>query len=352
MSDLMTVTTEEAQVLLDSAMTAEEKQQRDSSELAIQVAGMEIHERRIVIGKHLLEIYNDRLFRGDEGGQTWEDYLTKMTPKLTPDGEGFKTSTAKRLICLGMVSVLAPTSGRTLGPAAAEHLIALLPRQTASTHWNPYVLPSEEPDHENFEVVRWALEEAYSIAEKAKRKDGKPTVADVKEAVHLANKGLDVKRQQPPALAKSAAERMAAAASKVINVDVSKPVDEAAFAAKIEQGRPERERLAQIAETKEALERPRKEQAAAVANDVKRYFSLITDAVKAVDQLEAFMQSIDRRHGTKYLDTLRDNPTGMLTVENDVERIKTMGTKLMHIMEMTQSFTDPDPAIDFETFDV
>ena len=40
MSDLM-VTNEDAQVLLDSAMTTEEKQQRDSSELAIQVAGME-----------------------------------------------------------------------------------------------------------------------------------------------------------------------------------------------------------------------------------------------------------------------------------------------------------------------
>ena len=351
MPDLMTVTTEEAQVLLDSAMTTEEKQQRDSSELAIQVAGMEIHERRIVIGKHLLEIYNDRLFRGDEGGQTWDEYLAKVTPKMTADGEGFKETTAKCLISLGLVSSLSGCAPRELGTNHAKQLIGLLPRaREASCGWNPYVLPSEEPDHQNFEVVRWALEEAYSIAEKAKRKDGKPTVADVKEAVHLANKGLDVKRQQPPALAKSAAERTAA--SKVINVDVSKPVDEAAFAAKIEQGRPERERLAQIAETKEALERPRKEEAAAVANDVKRYFSLITDAVKAVDQLEAFMQSIDRRHGTKYLDTLRDNPTGMLTVENDVERIKTMGTKLMHIMEMTQSFTDPDPAIDFETFDV
>ena len=44
-------------------------------------------------------------------------------------------------------------------------------------------------------MVRWALEEAYNLADKAKRKDGKPTVADVKEAVNLANKGLDVKRK-------------------------------------------------------------------------------------------------------------------------------------------------------------
>ena len=51
----------------------------------------------------------------------------------------------------------------------------------------------------------------------------------------------------------------------------------AAFQAKIAAGAPERERLAQSAETKEALERPRKEEAAAVANDVKRYFSLITE---------------------------------------------------------------------------
>ena len=157
--------------------------------------------------------------------------------------------------------------------------------------------------------------------------------------------------RQPAGLAKSAAERMAAA-SKVIDVTPSKSFNEAAFAAKIEEGRPERERLAQIAETKEALERPRREEAAAVANDVKRYFSLITDANKAVDQLESFMQSIDRRHGTKYFETLRNNPTGMLTVENDTDRIQTMGKKLMHIMEMAQSMTDPDPAMDFQTFNV
>ena len=350
MSDLI-VTNEEAQVLLDSAMTTEEKQQRDSSELAIQVAGMEIHERRIVIGKHLLEIYNDRLFRGDEGGQTWEEYLAKVSPKLDPKGEGFKVLTAKRLICLGLVSTLVFNPEHQLGVSAAHELISLLPRANDNNNrWNPYVLPAKEPDHQNFEVVRWALEEAYSIAEKSNRKDGKPSIADVKEAVRLATKGLDVKRKQPDALAKSTAERMAA--SKVVDVPVVDSADTAAFRAKIAAGAPERERLAQIAETKEALERPRKEEAAAVANDVKRYFSLITDAAQAVDQLESFMQSIDRRHGTKYLDSLRENPTGMLTVEDDVQRIQEIGKKLMHIMEMTQSLTEPDPAFDFETINV
>ena len=159
-----------------------------------------------------------------------------------------------------------------------------------------------------------------------------------------------MKRKQPDAFAKSTAERMAA--SKVVDVPVMDPVDMAAFQAKIAAGAPERERLAQIAETKEALERPRKEEAAAVANDVKRYFSLITDAAQAVDQLESFMQSIDRRHGTKYLDSLRENPTGMLTVEDDTQRIQGIGKKLMHIMEMAQSFTEPDPAFDFETINV
>ena len=351
------VTTEEAQVLLDSVMTTEEKQQRDSSELAIQVAGMEIHERRIVIGKHLLEIYNDRLFRGDEGGQTWEEYLTKVTPKLTPDGEGFKVATARRLICLGLVATLPSTSGNQLGPVAAEHLLPLLPRQNQNiNNWNPYILPSEEPDHQNFEVVRWALEEAYNIAEKSKRKDGKPTVADVKEAVYLANKGLDVKRQQPPALAKSAAERMAA--SKVVNVTPNKPFDdkpafdEEAYVAKIERGAAERERLNNIAETKEALERPRKEQAKAVADDVKRYFTVLTDAAAAVRDLEAFLISVDRRHGTKYLDDLRENPTPLLTVADDVSMIQEMGKQLMKVMELANSFSDPAPGIDFETFNV
>ena len=128
MSEL-TVTNEEAQVLLDSAMTTEEKQQRDSSELAIQVAGMEIHERRIVIGKHLLEIYNDRLFRGDEGGQTWADYLANVTPKLTPDGDGFKVDTANRLICLGW-SRLSHAPGRdSLGRRQLHTLLDCSPVQ-------------------------------------------------------------------------------------------------------------------------------------------------------------------------------------------------------------------------------
>ena len=107
MSDLM-VTNEDAQVLLDSAMTTEEKQQRDSSELAIQVAGMEIHEspHRDCTGTSSRS-NNARLFRGDEGGQTWDDYLAKVTPKLTPDGEGFKktTATMSHLSRLGLDAV-------------------------------------------------------------------------------------------------------------------------------------------------------------------------------------------------------------------------------------------------------
>ena len=280
-----------------------------------------------------------------------------MTPKLTPDGEGFKIDTAKHLICLNLVSTLARSESGALGPSHAKQFVSLLPRQSETANaWNPFVLPSEEPDHQNFEVVRWALEEAYNIAEKANRKDGKPTVADVKEAVHLANKGLDVKRQMPPALAKSAAERMAA--SKVVNVTPNKPFDdkpafdEEAYVAKIERGAAERERLNNIAETKEALERPRKEQAKAVADDVKRYFTVLTDAAAAVRDLEAFLISVDRRHGTKYLDDLRENPTPLLTVADDVSMIQEMGKQLMKVMELANSFSDPAPGIDFETFNV
>ena len=181
-------------------------------------------------------------------------------------------------------------------------------------------------------------------------------MADVKEAVHLANKGLDVKRKQPDAFAKSAAERMAA--SRVVNVTPNKPAadkppfDEQAYVASIERGAAERERLASIEDTGKPWSVPGKEQAAAIANDVKRYFTVLTDAAAAVRDLEAFMRGIDRRHGTKYLDTLRDTPSGLMSVEDDTTMIQEMGKQLMKVMELSQSFSDPDPAIDFETFNV
>jgi hypothetical protein len=105
-------------------------------------------------------------------------------------------------------------------------------------------------------------------------------------------------------------------------------------------------------EVKEQLGRGAKEHLAELEDNVRKYNSKLNGAVASIDELLAFLKSIDRTHGTQYLDELRSiNVSGLLTVANDIERIKAIGASMLQIAELSTS-SNPPSGIDMTTLNV
>ena len=136
----------------------------------------------------------------------------------------------------------------------------------------------------------------------------------------------------------SAAERQAAAFDKIM-ADVRERAPQVAAqnraeAVKEELGRGAREHLEELEE------------------NVRKYNSKLNSAVASVDELLRFLKSIDRTHGTQYLSEMRSiNVAGLLSVDDDIDRIKATGASMLQIAELSTS-SNPPSGIDMTTLDV
>ena len=152
----------------------------------------------------------------------------------------------------------------------------------------------------------------------------------------------DVRISNQPASTKTvdtnAAERQAAAFDKIM-ADVKERAPQVAAqnrakAVKEELGRGAREHLEELEE------------------NVRKYNSKLNSAVASVDELLRFLKSIDRTHGTQYLSEMRSiNVAGLLSVDDDIDRIKATGASMLQIAELSTS-SNPPSGIDMTTLDV
>jgi len=85
------------QILEESPMTEQEQKELIEAETSIKASFKDRMERDLAIGEGLLRISRHKLYRGSDGGRTWEQYLKEESPKLTGNPEPIKLNTADRL---------------------------------------------------------------------------------------------------------------------------------------------------------------------------------------------------------------------------------------------------------------
>jgi hypothetical protein len=98
---LAVVEPQEAVSLLESPLSPSEAAQLQSCELAIELAGKDRLEKALIIGEKLSTIYNHALFRGADGGCTWEQWIQDRLTKLLPDEATGKQAWADYRRCCG-----------------------------------------------------------------------------------------------------------------------------------------------------------------------------------------------------------------------------------------------------------
>ncbi|MEB3353129.1 MAG: hypothetical protein VKM34_02695, partial [Cyanobacteriota bacterium] len=314
-------------------------------------------------GEKLSHIYNSGSFRRSApGGErwTWEDWVNKRLPELLP-GEAPKITQADcRRFLWEARQLLSPRrhggQGESL-PASvkqAEVLQALIPRQNTQTGgWAPAIL--DDPDAAEGLRVVWGL--ALQNAAKQQRKNG-PTTEDVRAAreearPQLAQAGLI--REAPAAFQQSTAERVQAARQRTIDVSPPTPAQQERFKqtmASIRDTKAERTAKVEVDQVREQLDAAEQERRHTLEQEVRVYNAHLHATSKATHELLGYLQSLSRIHGTQLLDEMRCiDVLGLITVKDDMDRLKAIGTELMEAVNLARS-SEPASGIHAETIEV
>ena len=85
------------EILEGSPMTEQEQKELIETQTICIAASKGIMERQLILGEALSRISRNKLYRGINGGRTWEQYLKEESTKLTGNPDPLKPDTARHL---------------------------------------------------------------------------------------------------------------------------------------------------------------------------------------------------------------------------------------------------------------
>lgn len=283
-------------ILEDSPMTEQEEKELVIVKTAIQTAYADKLERDLAIGAGLLQIFRRKLYRGKEGGRTWERWLAEESAELT-SGRGpidQKTSEYLRGFYQFRVEVLQPRSGRSAG----------IPLPVSPYQVRP--LLSQLDSHPEAALEMWKA--ACAQAGKGKV----PTFDQVNRAA-LAYKANEANEARRLSAAQQAAQQKAVAASAASRSELTPhpiPATEPGLPPSIQSA-------SVLAPTIGAWEIEKDDENALDAGaECKRITQTINDAHKAIGLLRGILYSQINKYGRDYLGVLRQVDAGVYSLHN------------------------------------
>ena len=353
---LAVVEPQEAVSLLESPLSPAETAQLQSCELAIELAGKDRLEKALIIGEKLSTIYNSALFRGSDGGCTWDQWLKERLPKLLPEAEGRSANWGDDRRSLWEQRKLISTimHDRETLPTAmaiARDLQGLVPRRfSRPAGWNPAIL--DDPDAAEGIAKVWEL--ACKNAESNQRRNG-PTSDDVRAAREELRPALEQQgliRSAPASFQAATAARVEAARNRTVDVTPSDPAAFRDTMANIRDTKAERTAKVEVDHVREQLDAAEHQRLHELQEEVRGYSSNLIAASKAIHGLLGYLQSLSRIHGTQLLDEMRRTDfMGLVTVSDDMQRLQEMGQELMQAVNLARS-SDPPTGINAQTIEV
>lgn len=358
---LAVVEPQEAVSLLESPLSQAETAELQSCELAIELAGKDRLEKALIIGEKLSTIYNHALFRGADGGCTWEQWVSTRLIQLLPEEATGKQGWAdtrrwlwesRKILVLASSEVRGGTLPASL--AQAEAMASLLPRNAKGpAGWQPAIL--DDPDAAEGIALVWG--EACKKAEANQRRNG-PTAEDVRAAREELRPDLERKgliRSAPASFQAATAARVEAAKQRTIDVTPPTPAQQERFKqtmASIRDTKAERTAKVEVDQVREQLDAAEQERRHTLEQEVRVYNAHLHATSKATHDLLGYLQSLSRIHGTQLLDEMRCiDVLGLITVADDMDRLKAIGTELMEAVKLAQS-SEPPTGIDMTTVEV
>jgi len=308
-------------ILEDSPMTDSEEKELVIVKTAIQTAYADKLERDLAIGAGLLKIFRRKLYRGPNGGRTWEQWLAEESAELTAGRGPIGKETAHYLrgFYRFRCEVLRPV-GR--GPQD-------VPLPTSPRQVRPLIGQLDTHPEAALEMWKAACAQAG--------KNSIPTLDQVSRAA-LAYKANEANEARRLSAAQQAAQQKAVSAS-VASRPVAAPGpqprmfmnNEATWPSDVKRdGIPRSETPASIP----AWELEKENASLDAGAECKRITQAINDAHKAIGMLRGILYSQINKHGRDYLGVLRQVDAGVYSLHNIDSQVQQMSEDIDFISEL------------------
>lgn len=306
-----------ATVLETSPMTETEEKELVIVKTAIQTAYADKLERDLAIGAGLLKIFRRKLYRGKDGGRTWEQWLAEESAELTAGQGPLGKDTAHYLRGFYQFRV------EVLQPAGPGRLNVELP--TSARQVRP--LLSQLDTHPEAALQMWKA--ACAQAGKGKV----PTFDQVNRAAlaHKANEANEARRigaAQAEALRQGRETQAANRAASVLSAGHSEPAPQ--------RPEPVRDYSPQppATATIPAWELEKDDSSIDAGAECKRITAAIHDAHKAIGLLRGILYSQLNKYGSDYLSFLRQVDAGVYSLHNIDDQVQQMSEDIAFITEL------------------
>jgi hypothetical protein len=303
----------ETTILEDSPMTESEEKELVIVKTAIQTAYADKLERDLAIGAGLLQIFRRKLYRGKEGGRTWEQWLAEESAELTAGRGALDRKASERLrgFYQFRCEMLQQRTGRS----------GDLPLPSSPYQIRP--LLGQLDTHPDAAVEMWK-------AAVADAKGKVPTFDQVNRAA-LAYKANEANEARRLSAAQQAAQQRAVSASVASRPEApTRPVPPA-------HAEPVRDYSPQPASPSPSIpawELEKEDTSLDAGAECKRITQAINDAHKAIGMLRGILYSQINKHGRDYLGVLRQVDAGVYSLHNIDSQVQQMSEDIDFISEL------------------
>ena len=347
---------EQVQLMLDSPMTDAEQQQLSAIEARATSSAGKITINKIEMAQCLLEVYNDKLFRGKTGGRTWGEYLKSHDFGKLGFPNALNTDMAAHhlnyaALCDAIDDWNESNPARSLPyPAGATHLqgwTTLFDRgdgssnvksvsayapitgaETALKTWYTAVVNNNgnAPDRSTSQSYGRKARDAGLGRERMTGSDLSNSVIPSRPSTDRRDDQLEPEFKQHTA---SAADRMQAAA------------DAAAREARQAAVRAEERSLREDGIDPRSISVMEKESDFDVMNECETYATQMNKVHFELQTLEVWVRGRLNQYGTDGMNMLRQFDAGIYTIKDDVGTITDMATRLADLAALLQDHVEP-----------
>jgi hypothetical protein len=297
-------------------MTDSEEKELVIVKTAIQTAYADKLERDLAIGAGLLQIFRRKLYRGKQGGRTWEQWLAEESAELTAGKGSLDKSVALRLkgFYQFRCEVLQPAAG--------------WPQNSLPLPASPYQirpLLGQLDTHPEAAVEMWK-------AAVADAKGKVPTFDQVNRAA-LAYKANEQNQARRLTEAQRISQRKAVLASVELRAteEREEPSESFSFTPPRPAATP------QIP----AWELEKDDSSIDAVSECKRITHALNDAFKAIATLRGILYSQINRHGDEYLQFLRQVDAGVYSLSNIDDQIEQIGDDVDFVLGLLKTSIGP-----------
>ena len=310
------------EILEESPMTPQELQRKVELETIFKSADLSKDEQRLIQGKALIQICREKLYRGNDGGRSWDEYLKQDSHNLTVNNESIKPVTSHKLRAFYMIRC-------EIFPKL--HTCEVLPTISHAGELLGYLpAPSKTPDKYNDEDLG-KIKKTINIWKAACGKSGVNKLPSFTTVRDLAYEQRALDQRTRPRI--NTIEQ---------SVETPKQTYDASTESTNRYVTPTYEDNSPPIKT---YEQERNTQEVDPYSECKKLHDVLYEAEKSLQNLHGVLYHQINKYGSAYLNQMKQFDAGLYSVTDIDEKIDSLHEQTAYLVDLLQKQVEPNDLV-------